>query len=125
MTGWEQYAACKLETWDFLGPQAQKRVCASCPVFDACRAYADRIEKGKPATYIADIYAGETPNERLRRRHQGGLTPHVVCDVHGYTTDVDLQRGRYLICSHCRREQQARYRAKKRARLQAKTEAVS
>lgn len=48
-----------------------KQICATCPVFDACRAVIDRLEAD--GRHEFGIWAGEDPYERQDRR---GQTPH-------------------------------------------------
>ena len=126
---WLNQAACD-HTWDFIGPLNQLRTCAKCPVQNECRAYADQIEHQKSALDISEIYAGETPLERVRRR-QGQPKPRrpqkprrtttpklrkpVTCKVHGPTEDVYILTNGYGKCRPCQMTRNTEYRAKKKA----------
>jgi hypothetical protein len=57
-----------------VGSYAEARAaCLSCPVLEQCRAWGDRVEAGIPSTHWYGMLAGETPNERRRRRPKAHL----------------------------------------------------
>lgn len=66
---WEQFAACAgrgHEPWfDEDNPAVAKAVCATCPVLDPCRDFADR-----GGTSLYGTWAGLTRAERLAIRRQ-------------------------------------------------------
>ena len=120
---WRYDATCAgmgPDQWDTLTPEQQINVCQDCPVITQCREWADQIETSAMNTY--GVFGGETPGERVRRRLDDHQVPSIVCATHGRTGDVDLLSSGSVRCRQCRREAQARYRAKKRARLQAAKE---
>src|SRR6266540_3510378 len=45
-----------------------RAICASCPVLQECRAWGDRVEGAFSSMWWYGMLAGETPNERRRRR---------------------------------------------------------
>ena len=108
-----EQAACTAGVRDTLTPEQQINVCQDCPVITQCREWGDQIETSAMNTY--GVFGGEPPGERVRRRLGAGQIPSVVCATHGRTGDVDLLSSGSVRCRQCRREEQARYRAKKRA----------
>lgn len=70
---WEKDASCrKITDWilDEYTPEdyaERQQVCANCPVLDQCREWVDSFEKNT-RRHVYDVYAGETPEERMARR---------------------------------------------------------
>lgn len=91
---WMDDAACQGESLDLFFPEDSQRfagygparvLCAECPVVMECRDWNDAVERRIGYRTIAGFYAGESPNERRRRRR--GLStrlapPDAVKDVH-------------------------------------------
>jgi len=76
---WKNRAACLGSDPEVFFPQhgagrkqidEARAICATCPVLSVCRDYVDVIEADIPRSYLFGIFAGETPNERWRRRRQ-------------------------------------------------------
>lgn len=69
---WRERAACAghdtAAFFDLSRADEAIAVCATCPVIAACRATADHFERGLWPTWLAGVWAGERPSERLRRR---------------------------------------------------------
>lgn len=71
---WQAEASCQTENPELFYPGPgefwieieAKRVCATCPVIDQCRDYADEFEGDRHAVF--GIFAGETATERRDRR---------------------------------------------------------
>lgn len=83
MSGWERYAACRTypnpDAFSIEGEvggarevakriAAAKTICQSCPVRMECRDLGDMLDAKDVLLAGAQIYGGETPVERRRRR---------------------------------------------------------
>ena len=77
---WIEQAACREVgpgPWDTYGGQLSDEnrralgICRSCPVKTLCRDFADRTEQPSVAF---NIFGGETPAQRVARRHKTPLT---------------------------------------------------
>ena len=68
--GWMDDASCRVDRWDLMDTDMQKRTCVRCPVRDECRDYADQVEGRRNVTYLFDVWGGETPQQRASRRRR-------------------------------------------------------
>jgi len=75
---WMASAACVGVPTDVFFPErgrsyaTAKRICAGCAVIQECRDATDRIEGALRIVDVNGVFAGETPGQRLRRRHVTG-----------------------------------------------------
>lgn len=112
---WMDDAVCRAGEWDQLSKERQQTLCMGCPVRDKCRAYADDFETGLHYLSLSEVYAGETPAQRVQRR-RGGEIVTMTCRKHGVTSDVYLSLRGYRLCQQCKADRQRESRARRRAR---------
>ena len=112
---WMDDAACRAGEWDRLSQERQQTLCMGCPVRDTCRDYADDFETDLHYLTLSEVYAGETPAQRVQRR-RGGEIVTMKCRVHGVTSDVYLSPRGYRLCQQCKADRQRESRARRRAR---------
>ena len=112
---WMDDAACRAGEWDLLSQERQQTLCMGCPVRDKCRAYADDFETGLHYLSLSEVYAGETPAQRVQRR-RGGEIVTMKCRKHGVTSDVYVSPRGYRLCQQCKADRQRESRARRRAR---------
>jgi WhiB family transcriptional regulator, redox-sensing transcriptional regulator len=69
---WRRRAACRdrgelfYDAADHRAVAEAKAICAGCPVFERCRAFADETE----GSFLFGIWAGESASERRERRRR-------------------------------------------------------
>ena len=112
---WMDDAACRAGEWDRLSQERQQTLCMGCPVRDTCRDYADDFESDLHYLTLSEVYAGETPAQRVQRR-RGGEIVTMKCRKHGVTSDVYLSPRGYRLCQQCKADRQRESRARRRAR---------
>ena len=112
---WMDDASCRAGEWDLLSQERQQTLCMGCPVRDKCRDYADDFETGLHYLALSEVYAGETPAQRVQRR-RGGEIVTMKCRVHGVTSDVYLSPRGYRLCQQCKTLRRREGRARQRAR---------
>ena len=112
---WMDDAACRAGDWDRLSQERQQTLCMGCPVRDTCRDYADDFESDLHYLTLSEVYAGETPAQRVQRR-RGGEIVTMKCRKHGVTSDVYLSPRGYRLCQQCKADRQRESRARRRAR---------
>ena len=112
---WMDDAACRAGEWDQLSQERQQTLCMGCPVRDTCRDYADDFESDLHYLTLSEVYAGETPAQRVQRR-RGGEIVTMKCRKHGVTSDVYLSPRGYRLCQQCKADRQRESRARRRAR---------
>ena len=112
---WMDDAACRAGDWDRLSQERQQTLCMGCPVRDTCRDYADDFETDLHYLTLSEVYAGETPAQRVQRR-RGGEIVKMKCRKHGVTSDVYLSPRGYRLCQQCKADRQRESRARRRAR---------
>ena len=112
---WMDDAACRAGEWDRLSQERQQTLCMGCPVRDTCRDYADDFETDLRYLTLSEVYAGETPAQRVQRR-RGGEIVKMKCRKHGVTSDVYLSPRGYRLCQQCKADRQRESRARRRAR---------
>ena len=112
---WMDDASCRAGDWDRLSQERQQTLCMGCPVRDTCRDYADDFETDLHYLTLSEVYAGETPAQRVQRR-RGGEIVKMKCRKHGVTSDVYLSPRGYRLCQQCKADRQRESRARRRAR---------
>ena len=112
---WMDDAACRAGDWDRLSQERQQTLCMGCPVRDKCRAYADDFETDLHYLALSEVYAGETPAQRVQRR-RGGEIVTMKCRKHGVTSDVYVSPRGYRSCQQCKADRRRESRARQRAR---------
>ena len=112
---WMDDAACRAGDWNLLSQERQQTLCMGCPVRDTCRDYADDFETDLHYLTLSEVYAGETPAQRVQRR-RGGEIVKMKCRKHGVTSDVYLSPRGYRLCQQCKADRQRESRARRRAR---------
>ena len=112
---WMEDAVCRACEWDQLSQERQQTLCMGCPVRDKCRDYADDFETGLHYLTLSEVYAGETPAQRVQRR-RGGEIVTMTCRKHGVTSDVYLSPRGYRLCQQCKTLRRREGRARQRAR---------
>ena len=112
---WMGDAACRAGDWNRLSQERQQTLCMGCPVRDTCRDYADDFESDLHYLTLSEVYAGETPAQRVQRR-RGGEIVTMKCRKHGVTSDVYLSPRGYRLCQQCKADRQRESRARRRAR---------
>ena len=112
---WMEDAVCRACEWDQLSQERQQTLCMGCPVRDKCRDYADDFESDLHYLTLSEVYAGETPAQRVQRR-RGGEIVTMKCRKHGVTSDVYLSPRGYRLCQQCKADRQREGRARRRAR---------
>ena len=112
---WMDDAACRAGEWDRLSQERQQTLCMGCPVRDTCRDYADDFETDLHYLTLSEVYAGETPAQRVQRR-RGGEIVTMKCRKHGVTSDVYVSPRGYRLCQQCKADRQREGRARRRAR---------
>ena len=112
---WMDDAACRAGEWDRLSQERQQTLCMGCPVRETCRDYADDFESDLHYLTLSEVYAGETPAQRVQRR-RGGEIVTMKCRKHGVTSDVYLSPRGYRLCQQCKADRQREGRARRRAR---------
>ena len=112
---WMDDAVCRAGEWDRLSQERQQTLCMGCPVRDTCRDYADDFETDLHYLTLSEVYAGETPAQRVQRR-RGGEIVKMKCRKHGVTSDVYLSPRGYRLCQQCKADRQRESRARRRAR---------
>ena len=112
---WMDDAACRAGEWDRLSQERQQTLCMGCAVRDTCRDYADDFETDLHYLTLSEVYAGETPAQRVQRR-RGGEIVKMKCRKHGVTSDVYLSPRGYRLCQQCKADRQRESRARRRAR---------
>ena len=70
---WMDDASCRAGEWDRLSQERQQTLCMGCPVRDTCRDYADDFETDLHYLTLSEVYAGETPAQRVQRRRGGEI----------------------------------------------------
>ena len=115
LSTWMEQAACTAGVWDTLTPERQQTLCMGCPVRDKCRDYADDFESDLHYLNLSEVYAGETPAQRVQRR-RGGEIVTMKCRKHGVTSDVYLSPSGYRLCRQCKTLRRREGRARQRAR---------
>lgn len=107
---WMERAVCAQNpvAWANCASESKQSICMDCPVLMECRAFADHHEKGKPAESLAEVYGGETPHQRVRRRQ---ATSTWKCRKCGNTKPSVSAVGKQF-CRPCKRAGQRAYRAK-------------
>ena len=112
---WMDDAACRAGDWNLLSQERQQTLCMGCPVRDTCRDYADDFESDLHYLTLSEVYAGETPAQRVQRR-RGGEIVTMKCRKHGVTSDVYVSPRGYRLCQQCKADRQRESRARRRAR---------
>ena len=111
---WMDDAACRAGDWDRLSQERQQTLCMGCPVRDTCRDYADDFETDLHYLTLSEVYAGETPAQRIHRREKGRVRT-MQCAVHGLTSDVYMSSRGFPKCRKCNARRQRVFREKQRA----------